>query len=240
MISIVCWQWIGHDTRRRFEVEEVNRLQRGFARFLSIPHRFIVVCDSSKGLSKNVEWLRTPEAAMEWGTMQSIEGIRFPACFRRLWAFSKEAAILGERIFTTDIDAVPVDQLDPLFEYEEDFIGWRPSRDWGTKKRFGGGNFLLRTGTKTEVWEKFQGLKSAQAARKAGYRGSDQAWISYMLAEKERSWPQDCGIYSVRDMGPGLELLKGSRLVHFNGVMKPWQYALRSAGPGSWVGRYWQ
>src|SRR5688572_6776570 len=122
MISVVCWQWVGHDMRRRFALEEVNRLQRGFARFLSVPHRFICICDDPKGLSKDVEWLRTPTAAKQWSDMQSIEGVRFPACYRRLWAFSEEAKILGERILTTDIDAVPVAQLDSLCDYEEDFI----------------------------------------------------------------------------------------------------------------------
>lgn len=246
MISIVCWQWEGHDPRRKFDLSEVNRLQRGFKRFLALPHRFICICDDPTGLSQDVEWLRTPVAAKQWSELKSVEGVRFPACFRRLWVFSQEAKILGERVFTTDIDAVPVAQLDPLMEYEEDFVGWWPARDWGNRTkgvrytRFGGGNFLLRTGTRAHVWDEFQGGKSAQIARKYGYRGSDQAWISYMLAGKEKYWPKDCGIYSVRDLGPGLALPKDARLVHFNGARKPWEYVGRGHGAGSWVGQYWQ
>jgi len=50
---------------------------------------------------------------------------------------------------------------------------------------------------------------SIDKARAAGYRGSDQAWISYCLTNTECHWPEPSGIYCAQDhrgvsrRGPG-------------------------------------
>jgi len=242
MKSVVCYYW-NENPQRPFLPEYVNTLQKAFARFLPEKHRFVCVADTSKGLSKDVEFIELSSAAKKLAVLKSPEGIRFPSCYRRLWTFSEEFGNLfepDEWIMTTDVDAVPVADLTPLFQYEGDFIGWRPARDWGRLRRFGGGSYLIKPNKRLAVYDDFKGEQSIREARTAGYRGSDQAWISYKLAATGTIWPQKCGIYSVRDMGPGLNLLPGSRLIHFNGNLKPWQYAQRNVGPGNWVGRFWR
>jgi hypothetical protein len=80
---------------------------------------------------------------------------------------------------------------------------------------------LLRTGTHPEVWENLsaEGIARAKAE---GWRGSDQAWLSYCLADKCKVWPRDCGIYQKQDKvygGPPAN----AKIIHFNGEPKYWQ-----------------
>jgi hypothetical protein len=229
--SVVCYLWNGDAnlSRREFLPEYVNTLARMFRKHLHKEHRFICVADHSFGLDSRVEFVQTPGVAKEVGLLPSPEGPRFPSCYRRLWSWSKEAKdVLGERQLVIDIDLILTASVDHLFEQDEEFIGWRPYRDWGAKLRYGGGIYLLKSGTRSQVWENFQGQKSVEKARRHGYRGSDQAWISYCLchnAEKpEVHWTQEAGIYSVRDLDrTTMALPQNACLVQFNGPVKPWQ-----------------
>lgn len=228
MKSIVCWMWNGvHLGDRPYHPSHVNTLRKAVARNMSEPFRFICVADRSNGFDKEVEFVRTPDDAVRVGNHRSPEGNRFPSCYRRLWNFSEGAKIFGERILCVDIDFVPVRDLLPIFDRPEEFVGWRPYRDWGNKIRFGGGIYLLTPGTRTRVWTDFVGAKSIQRARAAGFRGSDQAWISFCLGGKEPYWGKEAGIYSIRDMkGTEHRLPSDARLVQFNGPVKPWQSPL--------------
>jgi len=233
VISVVCWMWEG--PLRTFLPRHVNALQRMVAAYLPIPHRFICVTDKSDGLSPTVEWFPTPDAARDLGLIASPEGPRFPSCYRRLWSFSDDAKALGDRILVIDIDLVVLRDLRRVFEPAADFVGWRPYRDWGPRDRvrFGGGIYLLRTGSRRQVWDDFQGAASIREARAAGYRGSDQAWISYKLARgTEIYWDKTFGLYSVRDMPTGV-VPNDAVLVQFNGNEKPWQSRL------SWARNQW-
>lgn len=239
--SVVCWLWndpaINSNFKtREFRPQHVNILQRMIARHLPQPHRFICISDDANGLDTKVEWLRTPNAAIEVGKLRSPEGHRFPSCYRRLWAFSKDAALLlGDRALFLDIDLVVTNDLTPIFNnYPGDFVGWQPYRDWGKKLRFGGGLYLMKLGTRTNVWESFRGERSIRAAREQGYRGSDQAWISYMLAETDSRFGLEAGLYSIRDLNRHQQLPKDARIVQFNGNCKPWQSHL------DWVKQHWR
>jgi len=235
-VSVVCWQWNDvHLGDRPYAPEHVNVLQRMVARHLSLPHRFICVADSAEGFDPAVEVVITPPAARAIGKLRSPEGKRFPSCYRRLWMFSREARVLGDVVLQIDIDLVVTGELAPLFDHPHDFVGWRPFRDWGRQLRFGGGIYLLRTGTRANVWEDFKGETSIRKARLAGFRGSDQAWLSYCLAKPDVPvYPRDSGIYSIRDMkGTESTLPADARLVQMNGPVKPW------ASPLRWVQERW-
>lgn len=230
MKSVVTWVWGGvHLGSRPYVPEHANMLRKQFARHMLEKHRFICISDSTHGFDKEVEVIPTPKAALDVGRHKSPEGHRFPSCYRRLWTFSEEAKALGDWIMLLDVDLVVTRDVSPLWQAGEgkDFLGWRPMRDWGAKRRFGGGIYLLRPGTRTHVWTDFKGVASIQRARAAGYRGSDQAWISYCLAGHEPCWPQRSGIYSIRDMKGSEHILPAdARLVQFNGPTKPWQSTL--------------
>lgn len=234
MISIVCWLWKDNDTRV-FSPDHVNILWRMLKRNMSIEFHFICITDElSELFDVGISIVRTPAAALEAGKLRSPEGVRFPSCYRRLWSFSEEAKILGERCLFIDIDCVIMNDLAPLFEWKQDFMGWRPYRDWGNRLRFGGGTYLLTTGTRTNVWTAFNGQPAIAKARGAGYRGSDQAWLSYCLAEKEPYWPREAGIYSVRDLKHQGIAPSDARLIHLNGPAKPWH------STHQWVKENWK
>lgn len=233
MKSVVCWMW--NEGFREYRPEHVNALAKMVKQHLQEPHRFICITDETEGFSADVEVIPTPEAAKRLAQMKSPEGGRFPSCYRRLWMFSEEAKILGDRVLLIDIDLVVVADLAPIFDRPEEFVGWRPFRDWGNQCRFGGGIYLLTPGTRTEVWTEFNGAESVLKARKAGFRGSDQAWLSYMLGHREKYWGRDSGIYSIRDMKGTEQILpRDARLVQFNGPTKPW------ASPLPWVRKHWK
>jgi len=234
-VSIVCWLWSGTGLGDRpYQPAHVNTLRRAIARHLSLPHRFICVADSGEGFDPEVEVFPTPPEASKIGELRTPEGGRFPSCYRRLWNFSPEARVLGDRLLCIDIDLVPTQDWAPLFDRTEDFVGWRPYRDWGQRLRFGGGIYLLRAGSRPHVWTGFKGAESIKVARRAGYRGSDQAWLSFTLGRHEPYYGRDAGIYSIRDMrGRERDLPQDARLVQFNGPVKPW------ASPLPWVKEHW-
>jgi len=218
---------------RPYAPEHVNTLRRAVARNMSVPHRFICVADRSNGFDPEVEVFLTPPEAREIGMLRSPEGGRFPSCYRRLWNFSEGAKAFGDKILCIDIDLIPMKDWAPLFERTEDFVGWRPYRDWGRPMRLGGGIYLLKPGTRTQVWSGFKGSESIQTARRAGFRGSDQAWLSYTLGSKEPYYGKDAGIYSIRDMKDPKKPPADARLIQMNGPQKPWSSHLQ------WVKDRW-
>lgn len=224
---------------RSFRAGDVNRLAELFKLHLPIPHRFVCIADDPEGFSDRVHVIKTPEAALAVGNIRSPEGDRFPSCYRRLWAQSEEAAkLLGPRVLLGDIDMIPVRDLSPIVDRTEQFVGWRPFRDWGRKMRIGGGLYLFTPGAHAKVWADF--VKNPQAAvaeaRLAGFRGSDQAWLSYKLAGKVPVYGRDSGLYSIRDLGADHALPTDARLVQFNGPAKPWSYR----GRAMWVAQHWK
>ena len=129
--------------------------------------------------------------------------------------------------YRLDIDCLVVGDLEPLLRIDADFVGWRPGSVWGRTRRhrLGGGTWLLKTGTQTDVWDSLSPAGVVKA-RSEGWRGSDQAWISHKLSGKVPIWPQGAGIYQAQDIKPHSYRIKppGARIVHFNGERKPWQF----------------
>lgn len=234
--TVVCFLW--NDGHREYLPAHVNTLRRMVARHLPEPHRFVCITDETDGFDPEVEVMPTPPTSKALGQLKTPERPHFPSCYRRLWMFSPEAKILGKRVLLLDIDLVVMNDLRPVFKPKGDFIGWRPFRDWGAQKRFGGGIYLITPGSRPDVWNEFTGPDSIARARDAGFRGSDQAWISYKLGEREPYWDRDSGIYSIRDMkGTEHAPPADARIVQMNGPMKPW---MPQAQTLPWIKENWR
>jgi hypothetical protein len=218
MRSIVCWLWNG----RGYRPEHVNVVHRMFRRHLAGDFRFICITDETEGFEAGIEVMPTPPEAAALAHLRTPEGGVFPSCYRRLWMFSEAARCLGDRVLLVDIDLLVVGNAEPLFAPTADFVGWKPTASWGhNNNRIGGGLYLMTPGTQTHVWEDFKGQESIAEARAAGYRGSDQAWISYKL------WgcplfPKEAGIYSIRDLRRAMKPPADAVLIQHNGSTKPW------------------
>lgn len=198
------------------------------------------ITDETEGFSSDVTVVPLPDAARNAASWPSPEGPNYPASYRRLWMFSEDAKQIADVVLMTDIDCVVTGSVDPLVEYMDevgaDFVGWRPPTTWNGVVRVAGGNWLLRTGAHTRVWDDLS-PESLRAARKAGQYGSDQAWISYCLAKNCAVWPEGHGIYEAQSMRPSFfhALPRDARIVHFNGAnLKPWEALDRK-----WVAKHW-
>lgn len=244
MNTIVTWVWTGE---RTYTLEHAAALSKMLRRHMKSEYRFVVIADKP-GHVPDATCIKTPAASLELANLRTIESRAFPTSFRRLWLFSEEARELGDVVLCTDLDVVVTDDWTHLFEYQAKapFMGWMPGQRWGNQeKRVGGGTWRLRTGFHTEVWTNFVADPEAakKEARAAGYRGSDQAWISYNLAEKVPVWPKSAGICSVRDFTRDNrskvvpEIPEGICVVHFNGHNKPWMPQGLEQHP--WIAEYW-
>lgn len=231
-LTVVCYLWKGN---RAYYPTHVNALERGIRKHLP-DARFVCIADGfgpgDGAFAPEVEVIPTPDTVLRVGAIKSPEGDHYPASYRRLWTFSREArAFLGERVLALDVDCIPVRRLSRLVEWGDDlpFVGWRPRSLWGAPNRLAGGTYFVRPGALSHVWHKFVQNPSAAIAeaRAANCRGSDQGWMSYILAG-ERAWPEPHGIYQAQDMRNTIPPLgvwplpDDARLVHFNGERKPW------------------
>lgn len=222
-LAVVCYQW--NNGFRKYLPDYVNRLAKRYRQHLPLPHRFVCITDETQGFSADVELLPLPEGAREVAKLRSPEGDRFPASYRRLWTLSDEARSIADRILVSDIDALIVGPCAPLIDVDADFVGWRPRFAWGTAHRVGGGSWLVRTGRFGKLWRRLleNPQREIRAARAAGFRGSDQALLSFWMRGCI-VWPKDCGIYQSQDLKKSRFERKpdDARIVHFNGKYKPW------------------
>ncbi len=244
-VTIVTFIWPGN---RNYLPEHVALMAAGLKRHMTSDYRFVCITDDTNGDFGGAEVMETPMMARRLGIARTPEAERFPSCYRRLWLFSEEARVrFGPgRVMLTDVDALVTGDWTPLFDYPNDFVGWyRPKGSWGdVERRVAGGTWLLRTGTRTEVYDDFirDTATAIRGARGAGYRGSDQAWISYKLAEHAFTWPEPSGIYSIRDFtrkNRGMivtDIPDDAKVVHFNGLYGPWDREMQIKHP--WVGDY--
>lgn len=234
MLTVVSWCWKppAH-YRSKFAAVHVNTLKAMVARNYRKPHRFVCVTDMPAGMH-----CETIPLWPDHSRLLHPYGQRNPSCYRRLKVFSKEAReIFGERVVSMDLDCVITDRLEPLWDRPEDFIIWG---DTNRRNPYNGSMFMHTTGTRTQLWEKFDAMTSPHATRRAGYFGSDQAWMALCLGHNEARWTAADGVYSFRNdikQKPGMPLPKNARVVMFHGVVDPW---VAPANKLPWVRANWR
>lgn len=238
MISFVTWKW--HDpssTRQRFRSKHVNVLFAMVHQHYPRPFRFICITDDAEGLDPRIEAMPIPVGAIHESPLHNPQGPSFPNCYRRLWTFSREATILGERILSLDIDVVILGDVRPLVDRDEDFVGWCDKRfGWG---KIAGGIYLLRTGSLPQVWEDFDPLTSPAEAFAAGNRGSDQGWMSFKMFPPAGKWSNGDGLTKINwTPARSHTAPHGARMVFTTGAKPPWSKETRQRYP--WVRKVWQ
>jgi hypothetical protein len=221
-LTIVCWRWTPtRPYRSTFGPETVYALREMVRRHLSTPHRFVCITDKPEELP-GVETVKLWD---DWANMPSPIGHSYPSCYRRLKVFAPDAGeIFGPRLVSIDLDTVIVGDITPLFDRPEDFVIWGES-DFPKTTPYCGSLWMLRTGTRPQVWTKFD-RTSPRRAMRAGCRGSDQGWLAYILGKKEATWTRKDGVYSFRKhiARNQYQLPKDARLVALHGKSDPWDY----------------
>lgn len=248
MISFVCWKWRAPGSRREFLDVHVNVLRAMIARNYAGPHRLVCVTDDPAGLDPRIVAVPMPEQRFEHLVNPSgvsvVRGRRivsdkdFPNCYRRLWNFSREArAVMGDRIFSIDIDVIVCGDLTPLVNRRAPFVGWcDPRFGW---RKIAGGAYMLTTGSHPEVWESFNPEASPAMAAAAGNGGSDQGWMSYKLFPPADHWGSGTGLTKINWHGKrSATTPAGARLVFTAGNSPPWLPSVQAAHP--WIRHHWR
>lgn len=239
-LEVITWKWKPRPYyRSKFDANHVNVAARMVARHYNHPHRFTCITDDPEGIDSTIRVIPL------WSDLAGLKNPSYfngPSCYRRLKAFSKEAAVfIGPRFVSLDLDFVATGDLGPVWNRPEDFIIWGdtmlPKDRMGNA--YNGSMWMMTAGARSQVWEKFDHLKSPMAARRAGCMGSDQGWITYCLGRGETKWTTDDGVYSYRkhiETNNGI-LPEGARIVFFHGLVDPWSPKAQRL---DWVRQHWR
>ena len=230
----VCWKWTPHrGYRSTFTAQAVNALGRMLARHYPRPHKLICVTDDYAGIDASIEVLPHWN---DFADIPSPHGQKNPSCYRRLRMFAPDAgASFGPHFVSIDLDTVITGDLTPLFDRPEDFVIWGDYTNPLTP--YNGSLMMLRAGARPEVWTDFDPRLSPDQAKRAGFWGSDQGWISFKVRDAA-TWNKTHGVYSYRnDVKPKHgELPTDARLVAFHGNVDPW---MPEAQALPWVREAW-
>jgi len=237
MISIVCWKWNDPVRDRGFKAEYYNIMYSMLARNIStaVQWRMVVIGDSQKGLTEDIHFLPLP--VTKASPARNPYGDKFPSCYQRLWLFSEEADILGDRIINLDVDAVIVGNIDHMLTRQETFVGWTdPAFKW---KKVAGGLYSIKAGSHTEVWDTFHPTESPAIQKQMKLFGSDQGWMSHHMYPPPGEYTRADGAYYAKWLpSNGRDLNDEARIIQTPGDLKPWNQHAHRAYP--WMRTHWK
>lgn len=225
MLSVVCFKWERNKTGMQlpyvcnYGPDHVNAWYDSLQRHLTIPHRVICVTDNPAGINPEIEIVPL------WDKCREIGG-----CYNRLFIFSPEIQkVFGDRFVCMDLDCVIVGNLDKLFSRTDDFIINKHFDSLpgvsATQQRYNGGMIMMDTGARKQVWETFKipRVYGVLAERKSRLEltGSDQAWISHVLGEGEKTFTSEDGVYDIRELDDQQRLPENAKIVFFPGRRDP-------------------
>lgn len=225
-LTVVTFKWQGWRSNL-YDHRHVNALGRMLEKHLSLPYKFVCITDDPMGVEYDTMPLWEDPVVLR-------ENNPCPQnCYRRLKLFSKEAVdwFGGGYVLHLDLDTLVFGKLNPLVE------GWESLRFLkGARTHYNGSMWMLRLGAHTNIWEKFDPVKSPKTAlstREAvrrRWQGSDQVWFSYIAprapvwTHHDGAWRCEGYFHSARQRAKGV-LPKHGRIVFFPGPphRKPWQ-----------------
>jgi hypothetical protein len=199
--ALITFKWKPKaDYRSQFESNHVNMLYRGCRRFYSKLNRFICITDDPTGLDPDIETFPLWTEGSGYSNPTWPDG---PACYPRLFVWSEEFARLLdlERFAVLDIDMVPTAPLDPIFDRTEPLLMWRPG---GQRIPLCASLLMMNAGHRPSVWNYFiaNPKEAMKMAALAGWRGSDQAWLTFCLGINCPGWERKDGVIAYSSIIP--------------------------------------
>lgn len=227
MITVVFFLWFNPNERRNsryvYDQRSVNRAKRAVAKHLNVPHQFVVASDRDSGFDDDIRVV--PLNMAEWPARG-----RYP----KLMVFRPDAAeLFGERILVMDLDLAVTGDLTPLVTRDEDVVLWNGQFDPKLCRkghpRYNTSIILLRAGSRTQVWDRFDRETTPHLVKAEHKDGSDQVWVSKIIPN-EATWNARDGIYWSKEI-EGQPLPTDARLVFFAGKEMPGLKSTRSKFP---------
>lgn len=235
-MKFVCFKWRAKPGyRSHFEPVTVNVLYSMLRRHYHKPFELLCITDDPIGIRDEV---KTMELWPDFANMPSPHGGLNPSCYRRLKMFAKESeSFLGPRFVSMDLDVVITDDITNLFDPAIDF---KIYGDTARGTPYNGSLIYNRTGTRSQLWEKFDPLTSPLLGKRLKYIGSDQAWIGACLGPNEPKFGPRDGIYSYRNeiRNKGGNLPVGARMIIMHGDVDPWLPVMRYKH--SWIDKHYR
>jgi hypothetical protein len=212
-LTILTWFWKQPNGRTAYSAETVNVWADMVRRNLKMPHRIACVTEHPEGIDSDIAIIAPP------GDFEDIRlptwGEDKPQCLRRIAMFRRDAAdIFGPRFVAMDMDSIVMGPLDPLFDRDDDFIMFKGTT---AHRPYNGSLLMMNAGARPQVHESL----TPEGAIKAGFRyvGSDQAWISSVLGQGEKTWDATDGVHAYNSVRNGNS---DTRILFFFGNPKPW------------------
>lgn len=225
MLAVCAYLW-----GDLYSLGDVKLWRDMVSRHLTVPHEYVCITDDVEQFEgtgiRGVPLKRAP-----------VRGPRFAG--EKLMTFSPEMGeLVGQRILVTDLDCVPVGNMDPLVDRDEPLVLWRnPSRrPWAgnTSPRpyYNSSMVLITAGARPDIWTRY--LKGEAA----NCRG-DQDFVSHVVGWDCPYWDESDGVYRLGRVetpgsGPRSFLPKNARIVFFPGSEgKPWVREIQAECP--WI-----
>lgn len=124
-----------------------------------------------------------------------------------------------------DLDCVITRDLAPLFAgMDVPFKGWLSMGRRRDPCIYNASIYLIEPQKYAHLWHDFNPRTSPATLKSLKFIGTEQAWHSYRLGDKQPAWTgRDDGVYSyryqIRQTG---KLPDNARIVFFHGPQKPW------------------
>lgn len=117
-VNIICLKW-----GNRYSADYVNRLQRGVARHLKRPHRFVCFTEDGEGLDPAVDVVPLEQITVDPTLRNDI--------FLKVAVINSVSGLRGPTMFM-DLDVVVLNSLDEFFDFEPGKFciihNWLPKR----------------------------------------------------------------------------------------------------------------
>lgn len=241
MLQIVLWKWEQPNAKTVYLPDHVDVMCLMLRRNLQgIPHRIICVTDKEEGVHE----CETAPLWTDCDDLPNATGKHLPSCYRRLKLYDRATQQdigidKGDRIMGIDLDSLITGNMRKVVETEGRYVGWA-LKNYEQKTVFNGSLQMFTAGDLQEIWSGFDPATSPKEAAHAGFRGSDQSWLSYKLCGREGSvgldWPL-ISSYPLHNRIQGV-LKHETRIIFFHGSQKPWDANARFHTP--WIDRYWR
>lgn len=242
MHHIVFWKWNQDGFKHTYESSFVNIMADSVRRHShGMPLRLICITDDPIGIDTN-----RVEVFPLWndhGSLANRSGSNLPSCYRRLKLFDEltQRSLMipkGDRIVSMDLDTIICGDLRPVLSKDKHFVGWAV-RGTHHLRVFNGSMWMFTAGEHQTVWSNFDPAVTPDRVNKAGYQGSDQAWLSYNFAKDPTAgtWAYPQMVSYPKEVRRRPILSQGTAVVSFHGKNKPWHADVQLETP--WVKAHW-